>query len=218
MFLRMAVSNVDAGGGNRLDSIITCIQSLETDILILDGFRTGINGMALRGHLDRIGPIYQSPCETEPGQDAVVLASRFPFVATPLPETGTPFAALLLHVYVAGYHVSAVGACPDEALDRLLDPVCAISRAWSGKKGIMLAGWGRVPTPLAECGLMDAWSFFHRGAGRCGSSDNTTFPVALVTRKLCAGLKAAECRYDPVRQGAGRHPILEIEIDAQTEP
>ena len=73
---------------NRLDSFEECAHRLtqtEADILVVAGFRTGMEGLRLRSTLDRLGLIYQTPCDTDPHEKALILAARCPFLEIALP-------------------------------------------------------------------------------------------------------------------------------------
>jgi hypothetical protein len=236
MYLRIAAWNIDAGGGNRLDAIAACVQSLEVDVLILDEFRTGLNGMVLRGHLDRAGLVYQTPCETDPDRDTVILASRFPFVELPLPEKSGALGSSLIHALIGGCRLLAVHAGPEDIPDPLLDPVCTIVRTWTETNGLLVA-IRRTDRPfpgqrslhrnalthpeLARCGLVDVRSLLNKeeAENSRSTSESSTIPVAfaMVTRTLSTGLKTFGYLHGPTRQGISRNPVLTLEIDPQPE-
>lgn len=83
MSFKIVVLNIGHGGGNTIDTISTALAAIDGDIAIISEFRTGLNGMVLRANLDRMGLVYQIPCDTDPEQDTIIMASRIPFITSP---------------------------------------------------------------------------------------------------------------------------------------
>jgi hypothetical protein len=85
------------------------ITRLSADILLVSGFRTGMRGMQLRATLDQLGLIYQTPCDTEPHEDALILGSRCPFVQIDLPVELQAHRRDCLHLGIADFRLIACG-------------------------------------------------------------------------------------------------------------
>mgnify|MGYP003564485429 CR=1 FL=1 len=64
MVLELAAWNIGADGGNRTDLIAARLQPIETDLHILIELRANMNSMVLRGSLDRLGFVFQTPSDT----------------------------------------------------------------------------------------------------------------------------------------------------------
>jgi hypothetical protein len=79
------------------------IARMGADVLLISGFRTGMRGMMLRAGLDRLGMVYQTPSDTEPEVEALILASRCPFLQVEASDdlAGHQF----LHVCIGDFHL-----------------------------------------------------------------------------------------------------------------
>lgn len=114
MSFKIVVVNIGQGGGNTIDDISAALTVIAADIVIISEFRTGLNGMVLRAQLDRMGLVYQMPCDTDPDQDAIIMASRFPFITSPVKNLPAKyqhhfFQALVGKIQIVGAHFHGIG-------------------------------------------------------------------------------------------------------------
>ena len=99
------------------------LTRMAADILVIAGFRTGMDGMQLRATLDRLGLVYQTPCDTEPHETALILAARCPFLQIDLPPAIAHHGRNCLHVGIADFRLIAcdlMGATDPSSLNTFL--------------------------------------------------------------------------------------------------
>lgn len=166
------------------------IARMEPDVLLVSGFRTGMRGMLLRAGLDRLGLVYQTPCETEPETETLILGSRTPFLQVEIPEALESHH--YLHVCIGDFHLmgSDLTGLPSPSTqkphvmaqaERLRrDKLIFFSRCVS--KEANLAG------PLTRLGFLDAYQLPSKGGGENRRQGELPPFKALVTPALAPQL------------------------------
>lgn len=105
MTLRIGSISLSQDEHKPFEAISDWIASMGADILLVSGFRTGMRGMMLRAALDRLGLVYQTPCDTEPEMEALILGSRCPFLQVDIPEALATHRPHFLHVCIGDFHI-----------------------------------------------------------------------------------------------------------------
>ncbi|MDF1694986.1 MAG: hypothetical protein P1U56_04110 [Saprospiraceae bacterium] len=71
--------NIQAGGGNRISSLVQCIKKSKAHIIVLSEFRNNSNGIILRNRLLREGFRYQGVTAAKAQENSVLIAAQLPF-------------------------------------------------------------------------------------------------------------------------------------------
>ena len=122
-----------------LEERVQQLTRMAADILVVAGFRTGMDGMQLRATLDRLGLIYQTPCDTEPHESAIILAARCPFLEIDLPPTAAPHRRHCLHVGIADFRLLAWDLMGAPAAASLRQSLLAQAEDLLRDKGLILS-------------------------------------------------------------------------------
>src|SRR4051812_20214765 len=78
-YTTIITSNIRAGGGKRISSLVERLAAHESDILVITEFRNGQTGDNLRQSLERCGFTWQLCPTAEKSLNTVLVASRLPF-------------------------------------------------------------------------------------------------------------------------------------------
>jgi len=235
MALNIVAWNIGQGGGHDIDAIAGTLDALKADITFISEFRTGINGMVLRAGLDRMGLVYQTPCATDPHQDAIIIASRIPFVQCPDQALAKAHRHRFVHVLLGKYHLA--GACFPDMIpgDPVFDHMVAMAAKVSLERAIFIGSGhpGKDTDPqnpqspesghiesLNGCGLIDAWPLANKSRldyswftpdGRGYRMD-----YALVSPRLAHCVIGCEYDHDPRMRQITTHSILVLNLDAKS--
>jgi hypothetical protein len=203
---------------NRPDSFEKCAHRLtrtEADILVVAGFRTGMEGLRLRSTLDRLGLIYQTPCDTDPHEKALILAARCPFLEIALPQANAAHGNNFRQVNFADFHLIAwdlmdAPAAPalercilNQAQELLRDKALLFSRPMDrprSRPSSSLVAPEDLTKRLMGSGYLDAYQLAPESRKIDGNGADPTFG-ALVTpalaSRMCAGHKVDEAKMAP---------------------
>lgn len=145
MGLRIAFCNLLTCRTTSLDKLIDRLNQQTPDLVMVSGFRTGLEGMVLRANFDRMCLVYQTPCDSEPDQDALIVASRFPIQNCPLPHRFEAFRDLWVHVLVGRYRLLGIDS-PTTALRQPFNAYLQDNmEKWQSDNTLMFCGY-----PCAE--------------------------------------------------------------------
>ena len=174
--LKIVVWNIGRGGEYGIETISRTLETLEPDVALISEFRTGMNGMALRARFDRMGMVYQTPCDTEPHEDALILASRLPFVhAKKHAAACNP--SHLIHVLLGRHRLCAAYIPEAGDQEQVLDALARVAETTNQDSAVFIvslpsnrqylsggsSGISRTHKKrLAHCGLLDAGLLTHR--------------------------------------------------------
>ena len=107
MTLRIGSISLTQSQHRPFEALSQRIARMRADILLVSGFRTGLRGMMLRAGLDRQGLVYQTPSDTEPEVEALILGSRCPFLQVDMPGDLEDHQHRFLHVCIGDFHLIA---------------------------------------------------------------------------------------------------------------
>lgn len=157
---------------------IDAINRMQADILLVAGFRTGIEGMQVRGTLDRLGLIYQTACDTEPEEEALILGSRAPYLAVDLEAGYATQHRSCLHLGIADFRIIAADLTEEAPAAALPPYLLRLAQALLREKTLLLIRSAAAPTTpggvaqlrrteelvgaLMDLGYLDAHSLAHR--------------------------------------------------------
>jgi hypothetical protein len=207
---------------NRPDGFDACAHPLtqtQADILVLAGFRTGMEGLRLRSTLDRLGLIYQTPCDTDPHEKALILAARCPFLEIALPQANAAHGNNFRQVNIADFHLIAWDLMDAPAAPALERHILSRAQELLRDKAILFnrpmhRPRSRPSSPVAApedltkrlmgLGCLDAYQLAPESRKIDGSGAEPAFSVLVtpaLASRMCAGPKVDEAKVAPTPNG-----------------
>lgn len=235
MSFKIVVTNIGQGGGNSIDAISATLADIDGDIAIISEFRTGLNGMVLRANLDRMGLVYQIPCDTDPDQDTIILASRIPFITSPAEHMPYRyrhqfFQALLGKFQIIGAMFDGIGSN-----DPVMNGMVNTAEICNNESALFIGNFhtdlyaelDNDPSPyrdhqkmLKNCGLLDVRAIIgHQAGDNIDLSPNVhgcSKDYVMVSARLAHTVAACAINSCPDHGPVGRQEMLVFEIDSPT--
>lgn len=103
--MTLRIGSISLEKDQPVEALSGCIARMGADVLLVSGFRTGMRGMLLRAGLDRLGLVYQTPCDTEPETETLILGSKIPFLQVEIPDALESHRHHYLHVCIGDFHL-----------------------------------------------------------------------------------------------------------------
>ncbi len=224
--------NIRHGGGKRVDAICRFVESVAPDVAVLTEYRRSGIGARLREALATSGLEHQLAGEAGPRQNGVLLVSRGPLDACPLPARLAPFAdrvvlarlpeLTVLGVYLPPSHAKRplFQALVDASPDLLAGPAVLLGDFNTGRHLLDEPGATFVTADLFVAlegrGWVDAWRHLHP-QGRDSSwfsSKQNGFRIdhVFLSSAVLPRLRAAAYRHEPRHEGATDHAALVVQL------
>lgn len=129
--------NIQQGGGSRLAGIVSALQKIEAQIVVLSEYRNNESGIRLRHRCLGLGYRYQYVSQAKANDNSVIILSRFPCQSELFTDIDPLYSANVVKVEFDAFAVYGM-YLPHKKKHRIFDTL--LTRVQSESKPMILCG------------------------------------------------------------------------------